>query len=133
MELGNLLFGNSRGNYPVPRGFSSETYEWQHRFYDFLDHIGCDNYGFLLSDQDNKHQNHRGGITTEVFEINPYYWGDDDVECLKSNFIYFPTGYKLMWYKYPLRDAYSNQRLDFEQFDEILKKCEEYYDNIKQL
>lgn len=117
MELGNLIFGNSRGVYPVARE------KWEDRFVEFLDNIECDSYGYL----DVIHNvNERGGITTDKFIIRPYYWGESDVEAEKPNFEYLPTGYKLDWYKYPLRDAYANQDITYEEFDEMLKDCERF-------
>lgn len=115
MELGNLIFGNSRGEYPVERG------EWQDRFAEFLDNIGCDRYGYFGIIPN---ANERGGITTDKFIIRPYYWGESDAEAEKPNFEYLPNGYKLDWYKYPLRDAYANQDITYEEFDEMLKDCE---------
>lgn len=29
MELGNLIFGNSRGRYEVPRGIGEDDFLWQ--------------------------------------------------------------------------------------------------------
>jgi len=52
MELGNLIFGNSRGEYPFPRG---EGYE--EIFYNLVKIAG------------EKYEN-------ETFMIFPYYWGD---------------------------------------------------------
>jgi hypothetical protein len=51
---------------------------------------------------------------------------DHATECplVLPNFLYRPTGYSLMWYKYPLRDAYANQRLTYKQFDAMLSHCE---------
>lgn len=120
MEIGNLIFGHSRGTYEVPRG------HWQDRFCKFLDNIGCDYYG-IADDQDNPHVNARGGITTKLFCVNPYYWGDDEREIERPNFIYHPTGYSLMWYKYPLRDSYANHELTYEDFDSMLTDCEVYF------
>lgn len=120
MELGNLIFGHSRGAFQVPRG------KWQDRFCKFLDNIGCDYYG-IADDQDNPHVNARGGVTTKLFCIHPYYWGDDEKECERPNFVYHPTGYVLRWYKYPLRDSYANKILTYEEFDSMLKNCEMYY------
>lgn len=127
MEIGNMIWGHSRGTYEVPRG------QWQNRFGQFLDRIGCDGYGHV--DQNNPYINDRGGITTEMFTINPYWWGDDDniEECEKPNFIYNPTGFTLSWYKYPLRDSYSNQELTYKEFDDMLKDCERYMKMLNQI
>lgn len=44
-------------------------------------------------------------------------WGEDlrhkdDCMLERPNFWHKPTGLKLMWYKYPLRSAYSNRKVD---------------------
>ena len=123
MELGNIMFGNSRGIYEVPRGHFEE------RFNDFLEAIGCDGYGYCKPSDE--HKNIRGGIKTSVFEINPYYWGDDEEEMTIHNFIYYTTRYELDWYKYPLRDSYSNKQLAYDEFSEMLDRCEEAYNGNK--
>jgi len=45
--------------------------------------------------------------------------------CLlvRPNFIHKPSGYKIMWYKYPLRDSYANQKLSLKQFNKIINEC----------
>ena len=124
-ELGNLLFGNSHGEYPVvPRE------EMQDVFVDFLDKLGCDMYGIAMYDTENKVLIYPGntkeiktGFGNEVFEIHPYYWGDDDELCETPNFIYRPEGLELRWYKYPMRDSYSNIKLTAEKLREICGKC----------
>jgi len=60
MELGNLLYGNSRGAYPVPREDA-----WENCFNTLLKLIDgprIDGYGTEFS--------------CPVFEIHRYYWGD---------------------------------------------------------
>ena len=62
MELGNALFGNSRGKYPVNRA------EWQGLFWGGLLHpLGLTGYGYCEDGST---------INTDVFEIFPYYWGE---------------------------------------------------------
>ena len=101
MELGNLLWGNSRGEYPVDRDLTD-------LFYEIFDIFNCDMYGYT-SDNDPS-INDRGGITTDKIIIRPYYWGDDEDEAVLPNFEYRcgDTYIAIDWYKYPLRDAYSN-------------------------
>lgn len=119
MELGNLLFGNSRGNYPLERG------HWQETFHEFLDEIGLDGYGYIDDEKLKEYETDRGGFENDVFLVNPYYWGEDEDIMEEPNFIYKPTGYEIDWYKYPLRDSYANKELTFEEFKEILNKCKE--------
>jgi hypothetical protein len=121
MELGNLIFGNSRGEYELPRE------EWQERFVEFLERIGCDYHGYADPNRkkDGGWINYRGGLSSRKFDIYPYYWGEDDKEAAKPNFIYHPTGLEIQWYKYPLRGSYSNQKITYEELCEILKDCEQ--------
>jgi len=58
MELGNLIFGNSRGNFPVP-----DRLRWEKELFRLLDKIGGDSF-------------HGEEFENDVFEIFPYYWGD---------------------------------------------------------
>ena len=120
MELGNLIFGNSRGEFPVERG------DWQKVFCEFLEDMGFDSYGYVpmwASNELKKFQTARGGFENDVFIINPYYWGEDDSEKVKPNFIFKKTGYTLDWYKYPLRDSYANQDISFAEFKEMIEEC----------
>lgn len=118
MELGNLMFGNSRGEYPVERD------DWQDVFHEFLEEIGLDGRGYIESKSiDKKYETDRGGFENDVFFVNPYYWGDDESIEEEPNFVYKPTGYELQWYKYPMRDSYANKNLTLEEFMDILEKC----------
>ena len=116
MEIGNLLFGDSRGWYPVDRG------KYQDLFSEFLTTADFNEYGFY-NGSDKNHITARGGDENDTFVINPYYWGDHDEEAEKPNFIYKPTGFKIKWYKYPLRDSYSNQCMDEDTFEDIINHC----------
>lgn len=92
-----------------------------------------------------------GGYENDTFYIRPYNWNgisyedcscglDDKLEelgyskykhgfhskhCIawETNFYYKPTGLKIEWYKYPLRSAYSNQVLDRNILEAVLKDC----------
>jgi hypothetical protein len=46
-------------------------------------------------------------------------------ECLleKPNFLYKPTGFEIQWYKYCLRDSYSNQPITLKKFKSIIDDC----------
>ena len=139
------MFGNSRGKYPVPR-------EWQDVFIEFLDECGLDGYGNIndtklekylktreseytykdVYGEDCKNENIRKDFEEHpdieyfdngIFIVNPYYWGDAEDLAVLPNFVYYPTGYEVQWYKYPLRDSYCNQDITFEEFKDILEKC----------
>ena len=118
MELGNLMFGNSRGEYAIPRDIGYEQ-----RFRLWLYDNGFDGYGIHNSGADE--------IETDVFVIRPYYWGEDEALMDLPNFEYKPTGLKISWYKYPMRDAYSNQNISPKQFKEILEECSKAMEDIR--
>lgn len=61
------------------------------------------------------------GYENDTFAIKPYDWSDEDDN--DWNFWHKPSGFKLSWYKYPLRSARSNVTIDFERFEEILIDC----------
>ena len=110
MELGNLIFGNSRGEYLVdPRS------DYQDAFCEFLFANGFDGYGFK-GDSGACFEN-------DTFAVRPYYWGEDENIAALPNFTYKPTGLEIKWYKYPMRDAYSNQDVDIDAFKNILEDC----------
>ena len=112
MELGNILFGNSRGAYHVvPRE------EYQNIFCEFLNNNGFDMYGYKQGHNNREFEN-------DTFIIRPYYWGDSEEIAKLSNFVYKPTGLAIDWYKYPMRDAYSNQDVSVEEFKTIMDACE---------
>lgn len=73
MELGNMIWGNSRGVYPLDRG----TYE--DIFQGFLEDIGLDGYGNNVHPEFNNLTEapyNSSVIENETFSIFPYYWGD---------------------------------------------------------
>ena len=61
----------------------------------------------------------------DTFMVRSYDWGLDD-EADKRNEYHFwhkPSGFKLQWYKYPLRDPYVNMDITHEQCLDILRDC----------
>ena len=61
----------------------------------------------------------------DTFMVRSYDWGLDD-EADKRNEYHFwhkPSGFKLQWYKYPLRDPYVNMNISHEQFLDVLRDC----------
>lgn len=207
MELGNIIFGNSRGEYPIGRdgrGFEEELY----RLFDAYS-----------PKRDNSWREYGEEFENDVFAVMPYYWGECEcgyeereyewceknkhrAECyqidyhkipegvefskqylnrhgaflekyikplykkhgiqvdfadknwwagcavictcdyasrwsefasnnqhaptcriVKPNFLYKPTGFEIQWYKYPLRDSYSNQPIEFNEFKKIIDAC----------
>ena len=117
-ELGNMIFGNSRGSYPVDREPMQDAF--MEAFIDIFD-----SYGYLEDERYEDGKTGRGGYENDVFSINPYYWGEDDKIATLPNFVYKPEGIEIEWYKYWFRDAYSNVPLDAEKAREIFGKCRE--------
>lgn len=194
MEIGNLMFGNSRGEYPVPRG---QGYEGElHRL-----------FNAYAPNRDNSWREYGEEFENETFFVFPFYWGDctcgyelaewawsrahkhaptcyfteyralekdskkpwtvrtkdakalckkhgipwdggrgSAVHCdcphdsewaawtaknahahtcpiIRPNFCYKPQDFHLQWYKYPLRDSYSNQEMDLPAFRAIIDAC----------
>ena len=125
MELGNLLFGNSRGTHPVNR-------DWQESFVEFLDESGFDNYGNWYGEKLKAFEKREAVdgcediyFENDLFVIRPYYWGESQVIREKPNFVFKPTGLEIQWYKYPFRDAYLNQEVSFSEFEDMVKQCRE--------
>lgn len=123
-ELGNLLFGNSRGEYPI-----TERGHWQDLFIKYFVDTGYfDGYGFYLNDNQ-EHKTDRGGYESNVFILNPYYWGEDDGIAELPNFVYKPNGLEIQWYKYPFRDSYTNHTISLERAEKIFARCLEDLQN----
>ena len=110
IELGNLLFSNSRGNYSIERS------EWQDIFCDFLDKCGFDSYGYKNDLEERCFEN-------DTFIVRPYYWGDDEDIANLPNFEYKPIGFTISWYKYPMRNAYASHNITTQEFEQILCRC----------
>lgn len=117
MELGNMIFGHSRGECQVDRD------RWTEFFHGLLEQMGVDIYGYSEDDC--------AGLLNVI--VRPYYWGDctcgavDDEECrpecqlMLPNFEVPRLGFKMSWYKYAIRDAYSNMEMTEELASEIAK------------
>ena len=62
----------------------------------------------------------------DTFQFRAYRWNDIDENPDNHNDYHFwhkPTGFKIEWYKYPLRGAYCNQQISDNQFVDILYDC----------
>ena len=105
IELGNFLFGNSRGLYKFPDRDIVDSDEWNA----LLCALGLDNRGYSV--KDGRYGNVRGGYDDGHICVNPYYWGDDDSEIAKPNFLDRDIGLEIRWYKYPFRDSYMNWQM----------------------
>lgn len=115
MEFGNMMFGNSRGQFEFPDRDIVDFDEWG----DLCVKAQLDFYGTPEVEREFY------GFDNDVFTIRPYYWGDDEELEMLPNFLYKPTGFEIQWYKYPFRDSYMNQNLTKEEILDIFKKCAE--------
>ena len=70
MEIGNYLFGNSRGNFPFPDRDIANSKEWTN----LLKAINADMYGCTNSLNENEYMLRKNNEI--IFSIMPYYWGD---------------------------------------------------------
>lgn len=115
MELGNILFGNSRGEYLI-----ADRKSFEDILIPLLQKVGLDERGY----SENGYINNTGAtFDNDIFTIRPYYWGDDESIAELPNFIYKPSNIEINWYKYPLRDSYINTEITIEDFRDIIHKC----------
>ena len=117
MELGNMIYGNSRGKYSL----NIYRDELQDIFVRWLADNNFDEYGADMS-KGQRSTDRYGKYENDVFSIQPYYWGDEEEICSRPNFIYKPEDIQISWYKYPMRDAYSNVQLTPQKLEGILRK-----------
>ena len=106
MELGNLLFGKSSKDCIIP----------------FEREINQELFNYILYDDMKKLDYDVDGFDNETFTIIPYDWGDLE-EDVEPNFYHKPSGFKISWYKYPLRDSSCNMEITYNQFRSILYDC----------
>ena len=102
--------------------FEVQRGKMQDLFAEWLYDNGFDGYGYY-DNQDHPNVTERGGFENNVFLINPYYWGEDEEIQCEPNFIFKPKNIQMIWYKYPLRDAYSNKRITWGDMKRILATC----------
>ena len=105
MELGNLLFGKSSKDCTIP----------------FEREVNQELWNYILVNKETG-IDHDFEFSTDTFTITPYNW-NDEVEDVEPNFYHKPSGFKISWYKYPLRDSYCNMEITYNQFRSILYDC----------
>lgn len=79
-----------------------------------------------------KHDYGRDGndFENDTFIARSYDWSDEDRN--DWHFLHKPSGFKLQWYKYPLRSPQVNMEISHEQFLDILKDCfNSLHENVK--
>ena len=127
MELGNAIWGHSRGEYEIER-FPAQDY-----FGEFFEAAGLDAFGWCNENSVlYKYMDDKGMINTELFSIFPYYWGENEELESLPNFTYKPEGIEIRWYKYPLRDSYSNVELSTEKMQQIIDACRRFVEILKE-
>ena len=112
IELGNLAYGHSRGEWPVPR-----TARYELPLDDLFEAMNGNRYGLEFSN--------------DVFEMRPYWWGEccydepcpADCPAVLPNFKHKPSGLELRWYKYALRDSYMSREVDPKEWRQICEDC----------
>lgn len=141
MELGNALFGHSRGQFHVER-----TSELCSLLSDLLTGLGLSSYGHLddmvvermrdarvhydwLKATDRGVDVHDPLSHKLLLRTRAYWWGDgDDPQADLPNLEIPDLDFTLSWYKYAFRDSYTNQALTlrlvnhmFERLQPVLK------------
>ena len=135
IELGNLLYGNSRGRYVFPDRALADSRSWT----GLLDSVHADAGGCLLraGRESSRYGNSivrdaYGGFAfrmpdgTILFEIFPYYWGEDEKLRTRHNFVYKPgteDEFAIDWYKYPFRDAYMSKPASKTMLKRMFEEC----------
>lgn len=108
MELGNMIFGHSRGRFPV-----EERTLYRSLIQPLFDALRCDGYGI-------EYEN-------DVFEMHPYCWCEKDtcLQCtgVQKNFRHKSSGFELAWYKYAMRDAYTDRVIRPPTFIDLIREC----------
>lgn len=116
MELGNLFFGRTPGEYVIERTV------YQDIFQKFLEENGFDSYGYLEGSENRVFEN-------EVFVIRPFVWDLDPEAQAEPNFYHKPSGLTFSWYKYPLRNAFANLDITPDELEAVLAQCAESLKN----
>lgn len=85
------------------------------KFYEFERQVNQDLFWFILGDfyEDNE------SFENDTFILRMYDWDENK----KPNFEHKPSGFKMYWYKYPLRSPEVNMNITHEQFSCILYDC----------
>lgn len=72
-ELGNLMFGNSRGNYNFPDRELANNEYWE-KLFNYMDNKYSDSDEFIYTERGNDLANPNFGEV--LFTYMPYWWGD---------------------------------------------------------
>ena len=74
-------------------------------------------------EMDSPFENTGNRYKNDTFEVNAYYWGDDEEEQQKPNFKY--KDLECFWYKYAVRgfEAYCEQEVTMDYLATMLSEC----------
>ena len=117
--------------------FEMDGQEYEAPIWNLLDRLRCDSYGKFFNASNKKQvcpPNTRvmqNGFGNDVFEIHPYYWGNDEKLEDMANFIYHPIDLEIRWYKHAGRDMYSNMEISPDMLEHICDKCIESTKDIE--
>lgn len=121
LEIGNLLFGNSRGNYLVNRCWVDG--KWR----ELMDLMEADYHAYVKNPKLKKYINEQGYFKNEKFIIRPYCWDEDDdakeLPNLEVKDAINGETFTVSWYKYPFRDSYMSHDISQEKWNEIMSSC----------
>ena len=92
------------GKFRMPRD------EWQ-KYFCSLDKECC---GWSRSPRENDTFYYKSEAEDTIWDKDGNY---------QPNFIYKPSGFKMCWYKYPLRSCYANRDIDFDSFKKMVDAC----------
>lgn len=70
--------------------------------------------------------NNGNDYENDVFMVRSYNWNDYDEngnDLNEYHFYHKPSGFKLQWYKYPMRSPRVNMNITHEQFLDVLRDC----------
>ena len=78
-------------------------------------------YSIFTEDGEYSYGRNGHNFENETFKVRSYDWNEENNDY---HFHHKPSGLKIYWYKYPLRDPMSNmENLTHEQFLEVLRDC----------
>jgi hypothetical protein len=101
MELGNMIFGNSRGQYPVPRDWEDEV----RRLFEEIEKQDREFNNYPYQEYEN-----------DVFHIFPYYWGDctcgfEDIQYkIEGELAHRPDCYQTRLKEEKLRNGFVREK-----------------------
>lgn len=87
------------------------------KYYEFERQVNQDLFRYILGDF--YYDLDYGNFENDTFIIRFYDWDNND----KPNFEHKASGFKMYWYKYPLRSPEVNMNISHEEFSCILYDC----------